>query len=67
MAVLPSILPAISQVEINSRVLLFSFALSLVTGVLFGFAPAFQAGEIGLQATLQQNGRGILHGQRRPN
>jgi predicted permease len=66
LAVLPSILPAISQVEINPRVLLFSLALSLATGVLFGFAPAFRAGEVRIQQTLQQGGRGILRGRRRP-
>ena len=66
LAVLPSILPAVSHVEINHRVLLFSFALSLATGVSFGLAPAFQAGEARLQETLRQGGRGILRGRRRP-
>lgn len=66
LAVLPSILPAVSQVEINQRVLLFSFALALLTGVLFGLAPAWQAGEVRLQETLRQGGRGILRGRRRP-
>jgi putative ABC transport system permease protein len=65
LALLPSILPAISQVKINGRVLLFSFALSLVSGVLFGFVPAFKAGAVSLRETLQQGARGILRGRRR--
>jgi predicted permease len=65
LAVLPSVLPAIAEVQINGRVLLFSFALSLLTGVLFGFAPAFKAGRVSIQETLRQGGRGILSGRRR--
>jgi predicted permease len=66
LAVLPSVLPAISEVHINSRVLLFSFALSLLTGVLFGFTPAFKAGGANIQEVLRQGGRGILRARRRP-
>jgi predicted permease len=66
LAVLPSVLPAISEVQINGRVLLFSFALSLLTGVFFGFVPAFRAGDMSIQETLRQGGRGILRGRRRP-
>jgi len=66
LAVLPSVLPAISEVQISGRVLLFSFALSLLTGMLFGFAPAFKAGGVSIQETLRQGGRGILRRRRRP-
>lgn len=66
LAVLPSVLPESSDVQINGRVLLFTFAVSLLTGVLFGLAPAFQAGAANLQQTLRQGGRGILSARRRP-
>jgi len=64
--VLPSVLPAIAEVQINARVLLFSFALSLLTGVLFGLAPAFKAGGLSIHETLKQGGRAILKGRSRP-
>jgi predicted permease len=66
LAVLPSVLPAISEIQINDRVLWFSLALSVLTGVLFGFAPAFKAGGVSIQETLRQGGRGILKAGRRP-
>jgi predicted permease len=66
LAVLPTVLPAISQVEINDRVLLFSLGLSLLTGVVFGLAPAFKAAAVSIQETLRQGGRGVLRGRRRP-
>ncbi len=66
LGVLPSVLPATADVQINNRVLLFTFGLSLLTGVLFGFAPAFKAGAIGIQETLRQGGRGVLMARRRP-
>jgi ABC-type antimicrobial peptide transport system permease subunit len=43
LAVLPSALPAIARVEINTRVLLFTFVVSVLTGILFGLAPAVRA------------------------
>ena len=58
--VLPSALPPVAQVQINSRVLLFSFAVSLFTGILFGFAPAFKAAGLSVQENLKQGGRGTI-------
>ena len=57
---LPSVLPSNADVQINGRVLLFSFALAVLTGVLFGFAPAFKAGGMSIQETLRQGGRGAV-------
>lgn len=65
LTVLPSVLPAMSDVQINGRVLLFTFAVALLTGVLFGFAPAFKAGGVSIQETLRQGGRGILNARPR--
>ncbi len=66
LAVLPSVLPSNADVQINGRVLLFSFALAVLTGVLFGFAPAFKAGGMSIQETLRQGGRGAVGARRRP-
>lgn len=65
LAVLPSVLPAISQVGMNSRVLWFSLAVSLFTSVLFGLGPALKAGDANIQESLRQGGRSILAGRGR--
>src|SRR5262249_6499940 len=38
----PSRLPRLSEISIDARVLWFAIGVCLVTGVLFGLAPAFQ-------------------------
>jgi len=43
---------------LDSRVLLFTLAVALGTGVLFGLAPALQAAQIDLQHTLKDGTRG---------
>jgi len=65
LGVLPSALPAVSHVEINQRVLLFSFVVSVLTGVLFGLVPAVKAAGVNLQQSLRQGGRGAIRGRYR--
>ena len=55
-------LPLAFEVSIDARVLLFSLAISLVTGVLFGLVPAFRASAAALQQTLREGGRGLASG-----
>jgi len=59
-AVLPSALPPISQIAINQRILLFSFTISLVTGLLFGIVPALRACGTDLQSSIKHGGRGVI-------
>src|SRR5262245_2053137 len=65
LAVLPSALPPITNVGINSRVLLFSFGTALLTGILFGFGPAFNAAGWSIHETLKQGGRTTIHRRQR--
>jgi putative ABC transport system permease protein len=65
LAVLPSALPPITHVGINSRVLLFSFVTALLTGILFGFGPAFNAAGVSIHETLKQGGRTTIHRRQR--
>jgi predicted permease len=44
--------------RIDGQVLLFTAAISLAAGILFGFAPALQATHVSLQETLKEGGRG---------
>ena len=43
--------------SLNWRVLVFTLAVSLLTGVMFGFVPAWRATTLDLNTTLKQSGR----------
>jgi predicted permease len=57
-------LPDRSQVIINGEVLVFSLALSLVTAVLFGMAPALQVWKTDLNETLKKATASQVRGPR---
>ena len=50
--------PNVSPVTMDSRVLLFAAALAVLSGVLFGLAPAFATARVGLQDVLNEATRG---------
>ncbi len=58
----PENLPRLEQIAIDPRVLLFSGALALCTGILFGLAPAIQASSPNLAATMREGGRTTTSG-----
>jgi putative ABC transport system permease protein len=49
---LPQGMPRVTEVGIDARVLVFTMLTALVTGVLFGLAPALRASQPTLQAAL---------------
>ncbi len=55
---LPGALPRASDVSLDSRVLLFTMALSLFAGIVFGLAPALKTSRVNLQGVLKESGRG---------
>jgi predicted permease len=55
----PGSLPRAAEVQIDWRVLLFALAASLVSGVLFGLAPALRAPTQKLEQTLRAGARSV--------
>jgi len=53
----PGNIPRLEAIHLNGTVLAFTFAVSLVTGVLFGLAPAWRALAIDLNTSLKSGGR----------
>jgi predicted permease len=58
LGLLPSGLPRGETVGLDGRVLLFTLAISLLAGFLFGLAPAFRISQTHVQQSLRENGRG---------
>src|SRR5438094_9752400 len=57
-------LPAMHGIGIDAWVLAFTLGVSVVTGLLFGLAPAFQVSRTDLNAALKQESRGDTGGHR---
>jgi len=53
----PENLPHLNEISISWSVLLFALIASVVSGVLFGLAPALQASRLDLDHALKQEGR----------
>ncbi|HEV3409497.1 MAG TPA: ABC transporter permease [Chthoniobacterales bacterium] len=64
-AVAAEIVPMLGAIEIDARVLGFTAAVSLTTGLLFGSAPALRASRADLNATLSDGARGAVAGSTR--
>jgi putative ABC transport system permease protein len=61
----PGDFPMMDSVHLDAAPLLFTFLVALLTGVLFGLAPALQSARAGLSSTIQEGGRGSSAGSGR--
>lgn len=60
----PDYVPNESRITINGYVLLFSLAVSMLTGILFGLAPALHSSRPDLVETLKDGGNSTTGGTR---
>jgi putative ABC transport system permease protein len=59
LTLVPSNLPRLSEVALNGRALLFASVAAVVTGLLFGLAPALQMSDNRLVEKLSHGSRGV--------
>ncbi len=60
----PADIPRLNEVDVSGSVLFFAFLISILTGVLFGLAPALQAAKPDQVENLREGGRGSGAGRR---
>ncbi len=60
----PSDIPRLNSVTLDGVVLAFTFAVSLMTGILAGLLPAFQAARVDQREALQEGSRGSIGSRR---
>jgi predicted permease len=53
--------------HLDLRILGFALGTSLITGILFGLAPAFRAARVDLNTTLKGTSRAVIGGSSRPS
>jgi len=62
---LPGDFPRLEEIHVDWRVLIFSLAASMLTGIVFGFAPAIQFSRTDVQESIRETGRGTAGSLRR--
>jgi putative ABC transport system permease protein len=61
----PADLPRLSQVRVDGAVLGYMLGISLLTGLIFGLAPALEASRPGTSEVLKEGSRSVTGGVRR--
>jgi predicted permease len=64
-SLLPTALPRAEEISVDTRVLLFTLVISLLTGALAGLAPMLKSSQWQLSETLKEGGRGTSTGRSR--
>jgi predicted permease len=59
LAVVPRTLPRAEDIGLDPRVLLFTFALSILVGIIFGLMPAWKASQGSVSRQLIESGRAL--------
>src|SRR6185369_10934711 len=58
----PSSVPRLNEVRIDWAVLAFALLISILTGLVFGLAPALHSAKTALYAAIREGGRGSGYG-----
>ena len=61
---LPADFPRLNEIHLDLRILGFTFAASVLTGILFGLAPALQVSRAEVQESIRETGRGASGSRR---
>ncbi|HMB30018.1 MAG TPA: ABC transporter permease, partial [Blastocatellia bacterium] len=65
----PENIPRLNEISpsrfLDGRVVAFTFSISMLTGIVFGLAPALRASRVDLNETLKEGGRGADRGHGR--
>jgi putative ABC transport system permease protein len=59
----PDQIPRLHEIGIDPRVLIFTFAISLLTGIAFGLVPAIQSSRADVNHALKEGSRGSTGGR----
>jgi predicted permease len=65
LAMLPTTLPRMQEIKVDARVLIFTLVVSVLSGIVFGLAPAFKTSQFNVQQNLQEAGRGLINVRQR--
>jgi predicted permease len=58
----PNVIPRAQEIGLDWQVVIFTTTISMLTGLLFGLAPAVQASKLALSETLKDSNRGATGG-----
>jgi predicted permease len=61
-AIHPGNIPRLEEIGMDFRVLAFTLAISILTGIVFGLAPAFRATRVDLNSALKAGGKSSRSG-----
>ncbi len=65
LAAAPGGVPRMENVGVNTPVLVYTFGISVLVGIVFGLFPALKSAKTDVQTGLAEGGRGVLGGHQR--
>jgi putative ABC transport system permease protein len=65
LAAAPGSVPRIENIGVNTPVLLYTFGVSVIVGIVFGLFPALKSAKTEVRIGLAEGGRGMLGGHQR--